>query len=102
MSKHLDDPQRNRLRELLEAILFRTQKATSWHGEAGRLRGLMNHEGYVPVRTRLAGEDLDFLESARDELLVFTELGIRLLDLHQPRDAGGITSDASNPILRCR
>ena len=29
-------------------------------------------------------------------------IALRLLDLHQPRDAGGITSDAANPILRCR
>ncbi|MFI6485335.1 hypothetical protein ACIBH1_46015 [Nonomuraea sp. NPDC050663] len=62
----------------------------------------MNHEGYVPIRARLAGEDLDFLAGARDELLVFAELGLRLLDLHQPRDAGGITSDTAHPILRCR
>ncbi|MEU7001528.1 hypothetical protein [Nonomuraea sp. NPDC046570] len=102
MTKEHDDPQRQQLRERLEAMLIRTQKAASWQDEAGRLRGLMNHEGYVPVRTRLAGEDLDFLEGARDQLLTFTELGLRLLDLHQPRDAGGITSDTAHPILRCR
>jgi len=27
---------------------------------------------------------------------------LRLLELHRPRDAGGITSDPSNPIRRCR
>jgi|SRR5690606_16806417 hypothetical protein len=97
-----EDPQRQKLREQLEAILIRSEKATSWHDEAARLRGLINQEGYVPVRTKLAGEDLDFLAGARDELLMFSELGLRLLDLHQPRDAGGITSDAANPILRCR
>ncbi|WP_049557999.1 hypothetical protein [Nonomuraea sp. SBT364] len=98
----LEDPQRQRLREHLEAILIRSEKATSWHDEAARLRGLVNHEGYVPVRTRLAGVDLDFLAGAREDLLRFSELGLRLLDLHQPRDAGGITSDAAHPILRCR
>lgn len=97
-----EDPQRRKLREQLETILIRSGKATSWHAEAVRLRGLVNHEGYVPVRTKLAGEDLDFLAGARDELLRFAELGLRLLDLHQPRDAGGITSDAAHPILRCR
>ncbi len=86
----------------MEAILIRTEKAAPWHDEAARLRGLVNHEGYVPVRTKLASEDLDFLSGARDELLTFSELGLRLLDLHQPRDAGGITSDAAHPILRCR
>ncbi|MFI6324667.1 hypothetical protein ACIBG8_44580 [Nonomuraea sp. NPDC050556] len=99
---HSEDPQRQRLRERLEAILLRTAKSTSWHDEAGHLRTLVNHEGFVPVRTRLASEDLDFLAEARDDLLTFAELGLRLLDLHQPRDAGGITSDAAHPILRCR
>lgn len=97
-----DDPQRLRLRERLEAIQVRAEKATSWHEDAHRLRELMNREGFVPIRTRLASDDLDFLEGARDSLITFTELGLRLLDLHQPRDAGGITSDTANPILRCR
>ncbi|HEX4811193.1 MAG TPA: hypothetical protein VFV66_00370 [Nonomuraea sp.] len=97
-----EDPQRQGLRERLESILIRTEKATSWHDEAGRLRGLVNHEGYVPIRTRLASEDLEFLAGARADLLTFAELGLRLLDLHQPRDAGGITSDTAHPILRCR
>lgn len=97
-----EDPHRRRLRERLEAILIRTEKATSWHDRVGRLRSLINHEGFVPVHTKLAGEDLDFLADARDDLLRFSELGLRLFDLHQPRDAGGITSDAEHPILRCR
>ncbi|MEU0567641.1 hypothetical protein ABZ297_19950 [Nonomuraea sp. NPDC005983] len=100
--EHPEDPQRQQLRERLEAILIRTGKAASWHDEAGRLRELVNHDGYVPVHTRLAREDLDFLAGARDDLLTFAELGLRLLDLHQPRDAGGITSDSAHPILRCR
>lgn len=83
-------------------MITRTEKATSWHDAANSLRGLVNREGYVPIRTRLASEDLDFLEGAREELLGFAALGVRLLDLHQPRDAGGITSDAARPILRCR
>ncbi|SDM09491.1 hypothetical protein [Nonomuraea jiangxiensis] len=97
-----EDAQRQGLRERLETILIRTEKATPWHDEADRLRGLVNQDGYVPIRTRLAVEDLDFLSEARSELLRFSELGLRLLDLHQPRDAGGITSDTAHPILRCR
>ncbi|WP_055504331.1 hypothetical protein [Nonomuraea pusilla] len=97
-----DDPQRQMLRERLESILITTEKAKSWHDEAERLRDLVNQDGYVPIRTRLASEDLDFLAGARAELLRLSELGIRLLDLHQPRDAGGITSDTAHPILRCR
>lgn len=97
-----EDPQRQRLRDHLESTIACTEKATSWRDAANSLRGLVNHEGYVPIRTRLSGEDLDFLEGAREELLDFATLGVRLLDLHQPRDAGGITSDTAHPILRCR
>ncbi|MFF3670894.1 hypothetical protein [Microtetraspora malaysiensis] len=97
-----EDPQRRLLRERLEAIQIRTEKATSWRDGTGHLQALINREGYVPVTARLAGEDLEFLAAAREELLSLSELGIRLLDLHQPRDAGGITSDTANPILRCR
>ncbi|GHH65193.1 hypothetical protein GCM10017673_08840 [Streptosporangium violaceochromogenes] len=97
-----EDAQRQRLREHLESMIIRTEKATSWQDAADSLRGLVNREGYVPIRTRLASADLDFLEGAREELLGFASLGIKLLDLHQPRDAGGITSDAARPILRCR
>ncbi|PZG12415.1 hypothetical protein [Nonomuraea aridisoli] len=97
-----EDPQRQGLRELLETILVHTEKATSWHDQAARLRGLVNRDGYVPIRARLQIEDLEFLAGARTELIRFAELGLRLLDLHQPRDAGGITSDAAHPILRCR
>jgi hypothetical protein len=97
-----EDSQRRQLRERLEGIQVRTEKASSWRDAAEPLKPLINREGYVPVSARLAGEDLEFLSEAREELLVFAELGIRLLDLHQPRDAGGITSDTAHPILRCR
>ncbi|MGV9302480.1 MULTISPECIES: hypothetical protein [unclassified Nonomuraea] len=99
---HLEDPRRRRLREHLEVLLIRAEKSASWREETSRLRGLVNLDGFVPVRTRLASEDLDFLADARDDLITFTQLGLRLIDLHQPRDAGGITSDAAHPILRCR
>ncbi|MEU7893792.1 hypothetical protein AB0B45_13095 [Nonomuraea sp. NPDC049152] len=99
---HLEDPHRRRLREHLEVLMLRAEKSASWREETRRLRSLVNLDGYVPVRTRLSSEDLDFLADARDDLLMFAQLGLRLLDLHQPRDAGGITSDAAHPILRCR
>ncbi|MDF5752999.1 hypothetical protein [Spongiactinospora sp. TRM90649] len=83
-------------------ILERTEKATPWRERTIPLRPLVNREGVVPVRTQLSAHDLDFLEVAREEMLCFAELGLRLLDLHRPRDAGGITSDAANPIMRCR
>jgi hypothetical protein len=43
-----------------------------------------------------------FLAEARAQMLGFAELGLRLIELHQPLDAGAVTSDPSAPILRCR
>jgi hypothetical protein len=97
-----EDPQRQCMRERLEDILVRTERARAWADAALPLRALLNRDGYVPIKTRLYVDDLDLLAGARVELLCFSELGLRLLDLHQPRDAGGITSDAAHPILRCR
>ncbi|WP_283139616.1 hypothetical protein [Rhizohabitans arisaemae] len=97
-----EDPQRTRLRERLEAILTQTEKSTSWRAATRPLHGLINRDGFVPIRTRLAREDLIFLAGAREELMGFADLGLRLLDLHQPRDAGGTAGDTAHPILRCR
>ncbi|GIH73348.1 hypothetical protein [Sphaerimonospora thailandensis] len=97
-----EDPERRSLRERLEDVQVRSAKASSWRDSAEPLRSLINREGHVPISAKLTGEDLDFLATAREDLLCLAELGIRLLDLHQPRDAGGITSDTANPILRCR
>lgn len=97
-----EDPQRRSVRQRLENIRIRGARASSWRETTGPLRSLINREGYVPISAKLTGGDLDFLATAREDLLCLAELGIRLLDLHQPRDAGGITSDTANPILRCR
>jgi hypothetical protein len=97
-----DDPRRTRLRERLELIRTRSQKSSSWRSVTHYFSALVNSEGVVPVKARLSREDLRFLGTARDDVIAFSELGLRLLDLHQPRDAGGISSDPNNPIHRCR
>ncbi|MQY05235.1 hypothetical protein [Actinomadura macrotermitis] len=91
-----------RLRDRLETIRVRSERAGSWRASTHYLSGLVNGAGYVPVRTRLTRADLTFLAGARDDVLAFAELGARLLDLHRPQDAGGITSDPTRPIRRCR
>jgi hypothetical protein len=96
------DPREVRLRERLEAIRARSEKSNSWRSSTQYLSRLINKSGFVPIRTRLSREDLTFLAGARDEVITFAELGIRLLDLHRPQDAGGITSDPDSPIRRCR
>jgi hypothetical protein len=96
------DFQRNRLRDRLESIRVRSEKSTSWRSPAQYLGRLINREGFVPIRTRISQEDLSFLTNAREDMIAFAELGLRLLELHQPRDSGGISSDPGNPIRRCR
>ncbi|MEV5573512.1 hypothetical protein AB0L06_26005 [Spirillospora sp. NPDC052269] len=96
------DPRELRLRDRLESIRTRSEKANSWRSATRYLGQLVNRSGFVPIRARLSREDLTFLSGARDEVMMFTELTLRLVDLHRPQDAGGITSDPNNPIRRCR
>jgi hypothetical protein len=96
------DPRQSRLRERLEAIRIRSEKSNSWRSSTQFLSRLINNEGFVPVKTRVSREDLAFLAGARDDMIAFAELGLRLLEMHQPRDAGGISSDPDSPIRRCR
>src|SRR5262245_57897567 len=73
------------------------------------------HEHLVELQARAAGaacwlessehldaRDLAFLGRAREDILRFAELGLRLADLHRPLDGGGTSSDPGNPVLRCR
>jgi hypothetical protein len=92
----------DRVRERLEAMRARSEKSTSWRSLTPYFTRLVNREGYVPVRARLSREDLGFLGSARDDMVALCEMALRLLELHQPCDAGGISSDPENPSLRCR
>ncbi|MGH3322430.1 MAG: hypothetical protein ACRDN9_20100 [Streptosporangiaceae bacterium] len=62
---------------------------------------LVNRDGYVPVTARLSHEDLAFLTHARDDVLAFARLSEYLLELHQPREAGSISSYGRS-IQRCR
>ncbi|GGU94322.1 hypothetical protein GCM10010182_07950 [Actinomadura cremea] len=90
------------LRERLETIRARSAKATSWRSSTRHLTGLVNRDGFVPVKARLSREDIAFISGARDEVLTFAELALQLLDLHRPQEAGGISSDPDRPIRRCR
>ncbi|WP_235018082.1 hypothetical protein [Thermomonospora echinospora] len=96
------DPRQARLRERLEAVRARSEKSTPWDSSSRYLARLINREGFVPIHARLSRADLTFLTGARDEMIAFADLALRLVELHRPRDAGGITSDPTNPIQRCR
>ena len=96
------DLQRGRIRDDMEGLGTRAGAASSWLESSRHYRRLLNRDGVVPVTARMTAGDLAFLAEAREQVLHFTELTTRLLDLHQPLDAGGITTDPSSPIRRCR
>ena len=90
------------LHEQLEEVRRRAAGATSWLESSQHYEQLLNAEGFVPVTARFDVRDLRFLGRAREDLLAFAELGVRLAELHRPLDAGGASSDPANPALRCR
>jgi hypothetical protein len=97
-----EDPQRVLLRKQLDALRVRAAGASSWLESSSHYARLINRDGTVPVTTRFTRGDIEFLGRAREEVLGFADLGLRLLELHAPLDAGGISTDPSSPILRCR
>lgn len=90
------------LHDHLEEIQRQAAGAASWLETSEHYAHLLNSAGVVPVTARFDARDLAFLGRAREELLGFAELGLRLADLHRPLDAGGTTSDPANPAQRCR
>jgi hypothetical protein len=90
------------LRQYLEAVRLRAQGAASWLESSGHFARLLNRDGVVPVTARLTADDLEFLAKAREELVGFAELGLRLAELHQPLEASAITSDPAGQFQRCR
>ena len=97
-----EDPNRVILRKQLDALRVRAANAASWQDASQHYARLVNSEGVVPVTARFSLDDIEFLGRAREEVLGLAELGLRLLELHAPLDAGGISTDPSSPIMRCR
>jgi len=90
------------LRQYLEVVRLRAEGATSWLKSSSHYAQLINRDGVVPVTAKFRAEDLTFLAKAREELLRFAELGLRLAELHQPLEASAITSDPAGQFQRCR
>jgi hypothetical protein len=91
------------LRQYLEVVRRRAAGAASWLTTSQHYARLINREGVVPVRARFSAEDLAFLANAREELLRFADLGLRLADLHQPLDEGTSPGDpGGGQFPRCR
>jgi hypothetical protein len=96
------DDQRARIRDDVEGLRLRASVAASWLETSSHYAQLVNHAGVVPVTARFSREDLMFLGEARGQMLRFADLALRLIELHQPGDAGGLSTHPSSPILRCR
>ena len=90
------------LRQFLDEVQVRARAATSWRKSSRHYAQLINRDGVVPVTARFSAADVAFLASAREEVLVFAELGLRLAELHQPLEASAITSDPAGQYQRCR
>ncbi len=90
------------LRQYLEMVRLRARRAASWLESSNHYAQLVNRDGVVPVTARFSVEDLTFLAKAREDLLEFAELGLRLADLHQPLDDGVAASDPADQSQRCR
>ena len=95
------DERAETLRQHLEGLRLRAQAAASWLGSSAQYAQLLNRDGVVPVTARFTADDLAFLANAREELLRFTELGLRLAELHQPQEVSAITSDPAGQFHRC-
>jgi hypothetical protein len=96
------DRRADALRRYLESVRLRAQGAASWLETSRHYAQLINSDGVVPVTARFSVGDLTFLARAREELLGFAELGLRLADLHQPLEADAVASDPPGQIERCR
>jgi hypothetical protein len=95
------DERAEALRQHLDGLRQRAQGAASWLGSSTQYAQLLNRDGFVPVTARFTADDLAFLANAREELLRFTELGLRLAELHQPQEVSAITSDPAGQFHRC-
>jgi hypothetical protein len=96
------DEQRARISGDIEGLRLRASVAASWLESSGHYAQLINRAGVVPVTARFSPEDLLFLGEAREQMLRFAELTLRIIDLHQPGDADGADTHPSSLVLRCR
>jgi hypothetical protein len=90
------------LRQYLESMRRRARDAASWLESSRHYAKLINRDGVVPVTARFSVEDLAFLARAREELLAFAQLGLRLADLHQPLESDAAAGEPSGQVQRCR
>jgi putative ABC transport system ATP-binding protein len=89
-----------RLRSYLDEVRRRAYQASAWLDARDRQAQQAGSAGLSPAADAGAGER-ELLRLARDDLAGFADLGLRLLELHQPMDLGAGTGDLSSSVPRC-
>jgi putative ABC transport system ATP-binding protein len=89
-----------RLRSYLDEVRRRAYQASAWLDARDRQAQQAGPAGLSPAAEASAGER-ELLRLARDDLAGFADLGLRLLELHQPMDLGAGTGDPSSSVPRC-
>jgi ABC-type lipoprotein export system ATPase subunit len=90
-----------RLREYLDEVRRRAYNALPWLAASASQAQRADASGPARGVTALGADELAFLQMARDDLVGFADLGLRLLELHQPMDLSSGTGDPAGPVPRC-
>ncbi|MFC3999449.1 hypothetical protein ACFOVU_26290 [Nocardiopsis sediminis] len=89
----LDDHQRLRL--YVEGIRDRADKAVPWAPDTVGIPPQAGENALLRIN------DVAFYANARDEVTALADFCLSLLDLHHPRDCGGVSSAEAPAALRC-
>ncbi|CAM4375276.1 hypothetical protein GCM10009799_40110 [Nocardiopsis rhodophaea] len=89
----LDDHERLRL--YIEGVRERAVKAVPWGPDTVGIPRQASESALLRIN------DVAFYANARQEVTRFAELCLSLLQLHHPRDGGGLSSGAAPPTQRC-
>lgn len=90
-----------RLWEYLDEVRRRAYNALPWLDASARQAQRTDASGLARGVTGLGAEELTFLRMAREDLVGFADLGLRLLELHQPMDLSSGTGDPASTVPRC-
>ena len=90
-----------RLRRYLEEVRRRADEGSAWLDARDRQEPQhASPAGLAPAAAADAA-DRELFRLARDDLAGFADLGLRLLELHQPMDLGAGTGDPASSVPRC-
>ncbi|WP_067967309.1 hypothetical protein [Nocardiopsis trehalosi] len=90
----LDDHERLRL--FIEGVRERAAKAVPWSPDTVGIPPQAGENALLRIN------DIAFYANARTEVAAFADVCLTLLDLHRPRDGGGLSSGEAPAARRCR